>query len=107
MTDDPDKDEAEKDVPPSERLTSITLDGTLSSDGETPIDRYVWSCGNEFAPIDLTPDGSVVMCRYRTGTFTATLNVTDRGTGVIDPITGTFECPRSAQDSLTINVVQP
>lgn len=86
-------------------LTSTTLDGTLSSDGETPIDRYVWSCGNEFAPISVTPDGSVVMCRYRLGTYTATLSVTDQGTGVVDPITGTFECPRSSQDSVTIEIV--
>jgi len=89
-------------------LTSITLDGTLSSDGETRIDRYVWNCGNEFAPIDVAPDGSVVICRYRLGAYTATLNVTDQGTGVINPNTGNFDCQKSSPaDSVSVIISTP
>lgn len=86
-------------------LTSVTLNGTLSSDGETPIDRYVWNCGNEFAPTPVQPgDNSVVICRYRLGTYTATLNVTDQGTGQINPGTGTFECQKTS-DAASVSVV--
>jgi len=89
-------------------LTSITLDGTLSSDGETRIDRYVWNCGNEFSPVDVAPDGSVVICRYRLGTYTATLNVTDQGTGVINPNTGNFDCQKSSPaDSVNVIISTP
>jgi hypothetical protein len=86
-------------------LTSVTLNGTLSSDGETPIDRYVWNCGNEFAPTPVQPgDNSVVICRYRLGTYTATLNVTDQGTGQINPGTGTFECQKTSE-AASVSVV--
>jgi hypothetical protein len=89
-------------------LTSITLDGSLSSDGETRIDRYVWNCGNEFAPINVAPDGSVVICRYRLGTYNATLNVTDQGTGVINPNTGNFDCQKaSAADTVSVIIASP
>jgi hypothetical protein len=86
-------------------LTSVTLNGTLSFDGETPIDRYVWNCGNEFAATPVQPgDNSVVICRYRLGTYTATLNVTDQGTGQINPGTGTFDCQKTS-NAASVSVV--
>ena len=89
--------------------TPVVFDGTLSFDNETAIDRYVWSCGNGTVPIPVMPgNNAIVFCRYLPGTYTATLVVTDRGTGVVDPGTGTFECQRmSARDTVTVNVVTP
>jgi hypothetical protein len=50
---------------------------------------------------------SRVICRYRLGTYTATLNVKDQGTGVINPGTGTFECQKtSAADTVQVVVAQ-
>jgi hypothetical protein len=91
-------------------LTSITLDGSLSFDGETRVDRWVWNCGNGVSPIPVVPggNGSVVLCRYRLGTYTATLNVTDQGTGVINPNTGTFDCQKSsAEASVQVVIITP
>ncbi len=89
-------------------LTSITLDGTLSSDPETAIDRWVWNCGNGLAPTEVAPDGSIVICRYRPGDYVATLEVVDRGTGVINPSTGTFFCQKfSEPDEVTVRILAP
>jgi hypothetical protein len=89
-------------------FTNVDLNGSLSSDPETAIDRYVWTCGNDQAPVPVAPDNSEVICRYRLGTFTATLNVVDRGTGVIDPGTGTWACQKSSEtDSVIIHVEAP
>jgi hypothetical protein len=85
---------------------AVVFDGSLSFDGETALDRYVWSCGSQFTPVPIPGDHARVVCRYFPGTYTATLQVTDQGTGVIDPSTGTFECQRiSAPDTVTVNVV--
>ena len=86
---------------------NVVLDGTLSFDAETQIDRYVWSCGNNLPPVDVSgpQDGSIVRCSYLAGNFTATLQVVDRGTGVSNPATGTFFCQKfSEQDQVTVNV---
>ncbi len=89
-------------------LTSVTLDGTLSSDPETKIDRWVWNCGNGLAPTAVAPDGSIVICRYRPGEYVATLEVVDQGTGVINPSTGTFFCQKfSEPDQVTVRIVTP
>jgi hypothetical protein len=89
-------------------LTSVPLDGTLSFDSETRIARWVWTCGNDQAPVPTAPDGSIVFCRYRPGTYTATLNVVDQGTGVINPATGTFDCQKSsAPDTVTVRITTP
>lgn len=100
-------------IVPAGQTQLILFDGTLSRDDETAIDRWVWSCGNEFAPEPQNPLGSVVGCRYRgqstARTYTATLDVVDRGTGRIDPATGTWECQKSSEDSdrVTVNVSPP
>jgi hypothetical protein len=100
-------------IVPAGQTQVILFDGTLSFDDETAIDRWVWSCGNEFAPAPQNPVGSVVSCRYRgqstARTYTATLDVVDRGTGRIDPATGTWECQKSSveSDRVEVNVAPP
>jgi hypothetical protein len=88
---------------------SILLDGRLSFDGETVIDLYVWSCGSQFTPVPVVQgDPSRVICRYPPGSYTATLEVVDQGTGVIDPNTGNFKCQKiSEADTVTISVTEP
>jgi hypothetical protein len=72
---------------------NFLLDGTLSFDLETPIDSYTWNCGNGSIAIPQTPPSKAV-CKYTVDqtsrTYTATLQVSDKGTGPIDPITGTY-----------------
>ena len=82
-----------------------TLDGRLSSDAETPIDTYIWTCGNGVTPIPVIPnDWSRVICTYRPGTsYTATLQVTDMGDGTIGP-NGTFRCQKTS-DVASVNVI--
>lgn len=89
---------------------AVRLDGRASFDNETPIDRYFWSCGNGSVPIPdpQGPYGSVVYCVYFVpGTYTASLTVTDRGTGAIDPDTGTWECQKRDTDTATVEIVAP
>jgi hypothetical protein len=82
-------------------LTSVQLDGTLSSD-DKEIDRFVWTCGNEFTPLNVTGNGSVVICKYRLGTYTATLQVVDNGTGEL--VGGDFVCQKFS-DADTVGIV--
>lgn len=94
---------------------SILLDGSLSSDPDGRIIRYVWSCGNSTQPTVLPGIGCTtvetcpkVVCRYGVGTATATLQVQDNGTGSIDPVTGTWRCQKTSQrDEVTITVTPP
>jgi hypothetical protein len=64
---------------------SFIADGSASSDPETNLSLYTWSCGGTFPPVVTPPggDGSQVTCRYTVGTtqqiFTVTLTVTDSG----------------------------
>jgi len=88
--------------------TSVVLDGSLSFDGETAIERYVWTCGNDFTPQPVAVgDNSRVICRYRLGTYTATLDVADQGTGDPNPSTGTYECQKFDTATKSIVVAVP
>jgi hypothetical protein len=87
--------------------TVVRLDGRGSFDPDGPIDRYRWACGNGSIPIP-SGDPAVVFCRYTAlGAYTAELTVSDRGTGVIDPNTGTWECVKSDTDTTTVTIVAP
>lgn len=89
---------------------NIQLDGTLSSDpDQVGIADYVWNCGNNRVAQEQPPDGSKAVCQYVVGlstqTYTATLNVKDKGTGEFDPVSGDYECAKvSPSDSITIVV---
>jgi hypothetical protein len=89
---------------------NIQLDGTLSSDpDQVGIADYVWNCGNNRVAQEQPPDGSKAVCQYVVGlstqTYTATLNVKDKGTGVFDPVSGDYECAKtSPADTISIVV---
>lgn len=89
---------------------NIQLDGTLSSDpDQVGIADYVWNCGNNRVAQEQPPDGSKAVCQYVVGlstqTYTATLNVKDKGTGTFDPVSGDYECAKtSPADTITIVV---
>ena len=89
---------------------NFLLDGTLSFDAETPIESYTWNCGNGSIPIPQVPPSKAV-CKYTVDqtsrTFTATLVVTDRGTGVIDPSTGQYQCAAASVAASVQVVVSP
>ena len=98
---------------PVSGAAGLTLDGRPSFDAETPSTQltYLWACpGAQSGPFDqaFPPDApnSVVRCNYNApGDYSATLTVTDRGTGVLDPISGTYECQlNSAPDTIDIDV---
>ncbi len=91
----------------------VNLDGRLSQDQDTGLAAFAWSCGSEFAPTDtaVNPDlpFSQVRCDYKVEgvikTYTVTLAVKDKGTGLIDPTTGTFPCQKvSEQDTVMVQV---
>jgi hypothetical protein len=83
----------------------VTLDGSLSSDPDGLIDQYTWTCGSGNPPVVDPSNPARVTCQYDgVGTFTATLNVLDNGTGVIDPGTGTWECQRGSTDTTQVTV---
>jgi hypothetical protein len=86
---------------------SIGLSGTSSTDVETAIASYAWDCGN-----GTTGAGSTITCSYTVldsiqdpdgvQTYTATLTVTDEGTGTVP-----FTCQAtSLPASLTITVTR-
>ncbi len=90
-------------------IQSFILDGTLSSDPETAIETYTYSCGNGTNPLPQLPPSKAI-CKYTVDatprTYTATLVVSDKGTGVIDPATGNYQCaavstPASVQVAVT------
>jgi len=90
-------------------VVHVVLDGSLSFDPETPIDAYVFTCGNGSGPIP-GPVPSKAVCTYIVDsvsrTYVATLQVTDRGTGQIDPQTGRYACQKvSALASVHVSVV--
>lgn len=91
--------------------TQIQFDGSLSSDPDGVIEDYVWNCGNNTTPTPLP--GQIkpvkVICRYSlVGTYTATLQVRDNGTGVIDPVTGTWRCQKVSQrDEVQVTITVP
>ncbi|HEX6851688.1 MAG TPA: hypothetical protein VF139_09810 [Candidatus Polarisedimenticolaceae bacterium] len=89
---------------------NIQLDGTLSTDpDQVGIADWVWNCGNNRVAAEQPPDGSKAVCTYVVGlstqTYTATLNVKDKGTGVFNDSTGDWECAKvSPSDSVTVVV---
>lgn len=86
---------------------TVILDGSLSYDRETAIERYVWTCGSSFTPTPVIPgDNTRVICKYPPGTYTATLYVTDQGSLpiTIDPNTGTFVCQKTS-DEASVNII--
>ena len=98
-------------INPVSGIAPIILDGRPSFDDDTPstLMTYLWTCpGAQTGPIDqaFPPEApnSVVQCNYNVpGNYAATLTVTDRGTGVFDPISGTYECQLSSSPD-TINI---
>jgi hypothetical protein len=85
----------------------VRLDGTGSFDNETPIDRYLWACGNGSIPNPRATD-PVVFCSYQAvGTYQAELTVWDQGDGTIDPATGNFRCQKRSTDIVTVEIFDP
>src|SRR5262249_32728684 len=89
-------------------FASVVLDGSLSSDKETPIDVYNFSCGNGTNPI-LSGSPSKVTCKYFVDfiprTYDATLVVADRGDGQL--VGGQYECAKLSQPATVQIVVTP
>jgi hypothetical protein len=87
---------------------SFQLDGSLSTDPETPIETYTWNCGNGSLPLEGAGPGKAI-CRYFVDgvprTYTATLVVTDRGTGTLSG--GQYECAKSSTAATVQVVVSP
>jgi len=83
-------------------------DGTLSTDPETAIDSYTWTCGNGSSP-SLIGDGSKADCSYvvdqAVRTYTLTLVVQDRGTGL--PVGGPYDCVETSSPASIQVVVAP
>jgi len=91
---------------------TFLLDGTLSFDPETPvIESYTWNCGNGSIPSPQGVPPSKAVCRYLVDatprTYTATLVVSDKGTGVIDPATGQYFCAAESAPASVQVVVTP
>lgn len=92
------------------QFATAFFDGRLSSDPETGIDDYVWTCGNGTVAIETGLPAGMARCDYKvesvTRTYTASLVVKDKGTGLPDPRTGTFACQAiSGQDTVTVEVI--
>jgi hypothetical protein len=89
---------------------NFLLDGTLSSDAETPIDSWTWNCGNGSVNLPQSPPSKTV-CKYTVDsvsrTYTATLVVTDRGTGIIDQSTGQYQCVKQSTPASVQIIVAP
>ena len=89
---------------------SVLLDGSLSTDTDGLIDKYTWSCGNGTQPIP-QGNGSKAVCSYKVEsvqkTYSATLVVSDNGSGVIDPRTGTYFCAQQSKEDSVQVVVSP
>lgn len=87
---------------------NFLLDGTLSTDPETPIETYTWNCGNGSIPIPQS-NGAKAVCKYfvdqTARTYTATLVVTDRGTGRL--VNGLYECAAESVPDTVQVVVSP
>lgn len=88
-------------------IVSFTLDGSLSTDRETLLETYNFSCGNGSTPSPIPGTQAKVTCRYLVDnvprTYTATLSVVDRGTGRL--VNGQYECNKESQpDSVTVTV---
>ena len=88
------------------QTVNFLVDGTLSTDPETPIETYTWNCGNGSIPLP-QGNGSKAICKYQVDqtprTFTVTLVVTDRGTGNL--VNGAYECAaESVADTMTVTV---
>ncbi len=110
---------------PIANANNVFLDGGLSFDNQTglaatcdPLNPAItppggpgfkWNCGNQNAPIGQCPGtGATAFCRYTaTGIYEATLTVKDKGTGIFDAVSGTFQCQKSATDTVMIEVFQP
>lgn len=91
---------------------NVALDGTLSFDAELfPLDDFHWSCGNGVIPQEQPPNGARAVCTYRVMsaavTYTASLVVRDRGTGEIDPETGSYACQKNSQETRIAVTVSP
>ena len=85
---------------------NFQLDGSLSSDAETPLETYTFSCGNGSLPVP-TGTPSRVVCKYLVDqtprTYTATLVVVDRGTGQL--VGGQYQCASDSQpDQISVTV---
>ena len=91
-------------------IQAFLLDGTLSSDPETAIETYTWSCGNGTNPLPQVPPSKAI-CKYTVDatprTYTATLVVSDRGTGSIDQTTGQYPCVAVSAPASVQVVVTP
>ncbi|HEX4823129.1 MAG TPA: hypothetical protein VFV19_02335 [Candidatus Polarisedimenticolaceae bacterium] len=88
-------------------LATVQLDGSLSTDAETPIDTYTWNCGNGSIPQVVPPARAV--CSYLVDgvqrTYTVTLVVTDRGNGQI--VNGQYQCVKQSTPATIQLLVTP
>jgi hypothetical protein len=86
-------------------------DGSLSTDAETGLSTYTWSCGNGSLPQTANQAPGHAVCNYLVDgvprTYTITLVVTDKGTGTIDPNTGTFACAAQSTPATIQLTVSP
>jgi hypothetical protein len=90
----------------AQSTVSFQLDGGLSSDPETAIQSYIFSCGNGASPV-VGSVPSKVTCAYLVDTvprtYTATLAVVDRGTGQM--VDGAYQCAKTSSPvSITVTV---
>jgi hypothetical protein len=92
----------------AQSLQTLHADGTLSHDAETAIQSYTWNCGNGSEPT-LVGDGSKAECAYvvdqTARTYTLTLVVSDRGTGL--PVGGPYDCVEQSTAASIQVVVSP
>jgi hypothetical protein len=69
------------------------------------IERWVWNCGSGFTAQTQGDPPAQALCRYQLpGTYTATLYVSDNGTGIFDPVTQRYVCQKSDQEVVSVVV---
>jgi hypothetical protein len=85
---------------------AFSVDGSLSDDQETLIDKYIFTCGNGVAPVPGGGDTAQVTCTFdiqaTPRTYTVSLQVRDQGNGV--QTGGSYECAKTST-AATIQVV--
>lgn len=84
----------------------FAVDGSLSDDQETLIDKYIFTCGNGVSPVPGDGSAPQVTCKYdiqaTPRTYTLSLQVRDQGNGI--QTGGSYECAKTST-AATIQVV--